>query len=105
MASISTRSSDSIPSNPPGMASVLRFFHEQYLLHLIHFLEFHFDDLVSAGLHHAPHVARLDGQLTPAPVDQNQQLHPRGTSLVEQRVESGANGASGVEHVVHQNDV
>ena len=57
------------------------------------------------GLHHAADVARFDGQFAMAAVDQHQQLHARRASLIEQRVERRADGAAGIEHVVHQNHV
>ena len=60
---------------------------------------------MSRGLHHAADEARFDGQLAMAAVDQHQQLHARRAAVVEQRVERGADGAAGVEHVVHQDDV
>ena len=73
--------------------------------HAVDFLKLHFDDFVVGGLHHAADIARFDGQLAMAAIDQHQQLHARRPSLVEQRVERGADGAAGVEHVVHQDDV
>ena len=60
---------------------------------------------MSRGLHHAPDEAGLDGQLAMAAVDQHQQLHARRAAVIEQRVERRADGAAGVEHVVHQDDV
>src|SRR5579862_481272 len=38
-------------------------------------------------------------------VDQDQQLHAAGTSVIEQRIERGANRAPRVEHVIDQDDV
>ena len=60
---------------------------------------------LSRGLHHAADVAGLDGQLAVAAVDEHQQLHARRAAVVEQRVQRGAHGAAGVEHVVHEDDV
>ena len=40
-----------------------------------------------------------------AAVDQHQQLHACGASAFEQSVERRADRTTGVEHVVHQNDV
>ena len=36
-----------------------------------------------------------------AAVDEDEQLHALGAALVEESVERGADGAAGVEHVVH----
>ena len=47
----------------------------------------------------------FDGQFAMAAVDQHQQLHARRAAVVEQRVERRADGAAGVQHVVHQDDV
>jgi hypothetical protein len=80
-------------------------FHQQHLFHAVDLLELHFDDFDVGGLHHAADEARLDGQLAVAAVDQHQQLHARRPAVVEQRVERGADGAAGVQHVVHQDDV
>src|SRR5205814_205394 len=40
-----------------------------------------------------------------AAVDQDEKLNSGSPALVEERVERGADGAAGVEHVVHQDDV
>ena len=48
--------------------------------------------------------ARDKSQVMP-PVDQRQQLHPRGAAMVEQRIQRGADGAPRVQDVVHQDDV
>ena len=79
--------------------------HQEHLLDAVDLLELHLDDLRVRGLHHAPDEAGLDGQLAMAAVDQRQQLHPRRAPVIEQRVESRADGAAGVEHIVHQDDV
>ena len=70
-------------------------------------ISWNFTSMISAsrGLHHASHEARFDRQFAMAAVDQHQQLHPRRPAVIEQRVERGANGPAGVEHVVHQDDV
>src|SRR5579859_2434307 len=38
-------------------------------------------------------------------IDQHQQLHAPRTAMIEERVESRADGAAGVEDVIHENDV
>src|SRR5271157_461587 len=107
--SISARSSSSMPKSPAGMAaSIPGAFHlldQEHLLDAVDLLELHLDDLDIAGLHHAPHEARFDGQFAMAAVDENEQLNARRTAVVEKGVERGADGAAGVEHVVHQDDV
>jgi len=40
-----------------------------------------------------------------AAVDEDSQLHAARTAVIEEGVERGADGAAGVEHVVHQDDV
>ena len=81
------------------------FLDQQHLLSLVDFFELDFDDLVVGGLHAAAHKARFDRKLAVAAVDQHQQLHARRASVVEQRIQGGANGAAGVQDVVHQDDV
>jgi hypothetical protein len=48
------------------------------------------------------HEIGVDRQLAPAAVDQHRELHRLRAPVVEQRVERGADGAPGVEHVVAQ---
>src|ERR1039457_2627386 len=105
MASIWARSSSSIPSNPAGMARLPGPLTHQDLFHAIDLLELDFNDLDIAGLHLAPDEARLDRQFAVSAVDQHQQLHPGRAAVVEQRVQRGADGAAGVQHVVHQDDI
>ena len=57
------------------------------------------------GLHGAADEPGFDRQLAVAAIDQHQQLHARRAAVIEQRVERGADGAAGVEHVIHQDDV
>ena len=40
-----------------------------------------------------------------AAVDQRQQLHSRGAAVIEQSVQSRANGAARIQHVVHEDHV
>src|SRR4051812_30245876 len=100
MASISARSNSSIPSSPVGMRASLSGFsrgllHQQYFLHPVDLLEFHFDDLGIGGLDGASDVSRFDRQLAMPAIDEHQQLHARGTALFEQPVQRGADGATG----------
>ena len=57
------------------------------------------------GLHLAPHEGGLDGKLTVSAINQHQELYPCRPSVIEQGVESGPDGASRVEHVVHQHHI
>ena len=63
---------------------------QQHLLHLVDFLELHFDDFVGGGLHLAADVAGLDRQFAPAAVDQHKKLHTRRAAVLEQRVDRNA---------------
>ena len=72
---------------------------------LVDFLKLHFDDFVVGGLDVAADELGFDGQLAVAAIDQHQQVDARRAAVIEQSVERGADGAAGVEHVVHQDDV
>src|SRR4051794_25278350 len=110
MASISARSNSSIPSSPVGMRASLSGFsrgllHQQNFFHAVDLLELHFDNLGVGGLDGASDIARFDRQLAMSAIDEHQQLHARRASLLEEAIERGADGAAGVQHVVHQDDV
>ena len=49
-------------------------------------------------------VVRPDRQLAVAAVGEHRQLHARGATVVEQRLDRGADGASGEEDVVDDHD-
>ena len=51
------------------------------------------------------HIGGLDGQLAMAAVDQHGQLHAARPAMVEERVQRGADGAAGVEHIVADHHV
>src|SRR4051812_4429353 len=68
--------------------------HQQHLLAGIDLLELDLDDLVVGGLHHSPYVLRLHRQLAMSAIDQHQQLHLAGATVVEERIEGGARGAA-----------
>src|SRR5580704_3068706 len=104
MAWISSRARFSMPSNPSGILFGDSL-HEQDFLHPVDFLKFDFDDLVGGGLYGAPDVAGGNGQLAMTAVDQDEKLNASGAALVEEGVESGSNGAAGIEDIVHQDDV
>src|SRR5947207_12210725 len=82
MASISARSNSSIPSSPCGMRASLSslsrgLFHQQHLFHTVDLLELDLDNLGVGSLDGAADVARFDGQLAMAAVDEYQQLYAR----------------------------
>src|SRR6185436_10806531 len=60
-----------------------------------------------AGRHFDARTAMLgvDRQLATAAIGEHHQLDARGPSVVEQLVHRGADGAAGIEHVVHQQQV
>src|SRR5579885_1312056 len=105
IAWISWRVRFSIPSSPRNSSTLRRPLDQQNFLGGVDLVEFHFDDLVRGGLHPPAGVTGLNGQLAMAAINQNQQLHARGPAVIEQGVERGPDGAAGVQHVVHQNDV
>ena len=73
---------------------------QQHLLIVVRLFEFDFDDLGVSGLDAAADVLRFHGDLTVATVDQNEQVDFARASVIEERVEGGAGGATGVENVV-----
>src|SRR5438270_5685752 len=102
MASISARSSSSIPSNPEGMYAVNRrsggfrrgALHQEHLLHAVNLLELHFDNFDVGCLHGPADKPRLDGQLTMSPIDEDEKLHARRAAMIEEGVERRADGAA-----------
>src|SRR6266404_6597275 len=94
---IASRSSASMPSREEGLVRTLN---QQNFFRAVHFLELHFDDLAVGGLHNAAHEGGLDGQLAMAAINQAAKLHAARPAVVKERVERGARGAAGVEHVV-----
>ncbi len=77
-------------SSPPGPASTSR--------------ERDLDGLPALRRHDLAHVVGLDGQLAMPAVHEHRELNPPRTPEVHERVEGGAHGAPGVEHVVHQHE-
>ena len=78
---------------------------EQHLLVIVDFFQLDFDDLALRGRNGSADEGGFDGELAMAAVDEDQQLHAARAAVVEERIEGGANGAAGVEHVVDQDDV
>src|SRR5580698_4980912 len=80
-------------------------FDQQHLLVLVDFVEFDFDDFAAAGGYLFSDVGGFDGQFTMATVNENCELHAARTAMIKQGIESGADGAAGIEHVVAQHHV
>lgn len=60
------------------------------------------DALGTRGLDLDARVVGLDGQLTVTAIDEDGELDGAGTAVVHERIESGADGAAGVQHVVDE---
>ena len=81
---MSGREIDSISSSPLFIfeeslgGRVVYPLDQQDLLKTVDFLEFHFDDFVSCGLHHAADVTCFNGQFAMAAIDKHQQLYWHG---------------------------
>jgi hypothetical protein len=52
-----------------------------------------------------PHVIGADRQLAVATVHQHGELHLSRPAVLDERVERGANASTGVEDVVHEDDL
>lgn len=87
------------------MKNSLGAFGEDDFVAVVHFAEADFDDLVARGLVGAADVSGFDGKLAMSAVNEDEQRDAARTALVENGVERGAGGASGVENVVHDDDV
>ena len=61
--------------------------------------------LVVRGVQGGAHVIGLDGKFAVAAVDQYRQLNGQRAPEIGERVHGRANGAPGVQHVVHQHHV
>ena len=61
--------------------------------------------VIVRGVQGGSNVIGLDGELAVAAVDQHRQLNGQRTPEIRERVHGGANGASGVQHVIHQHHV
>src|SRR6185437_393209 len=86
-------------------SSAVYALHQDYLLITVDFAELDFDNFAVSGLDGAADEGGFDWQFAVAAVDEREQLHAARASVIEERVEGGADGASGVEHVVDQDDV
>src|SRR3954447_2448041 len=78
--------------------------YEQNLVDLVHLDELHLDALVTRGREVLAHVVGTDRQLTVTAVDEDGELDALGASVVEQSLDRGPDRATGVEHVVDEDD-
>src|SRR5438477_5231000 len=77
---------------------------DRHLVAGVDLLDPHVDALLAGGGDVLADVVGADRQLAMAPVDKRRQLDPGGATVVEDRVDRGAHGATGVEHVVDDHD-
>ena len=70
----------------------------------VHLAEADADPFLVRGRQVFADVVRADGELAVAAVDEDRQLHGGGATDVHERVERGADGAAGEEHVVDEHD-
>jgi len=89
----------------PAVCHPLHTLDEDYLFIVIDLAELHFDDLTGGGADLASDELGLDGEFAVATVDEYEELHGAWATVVEEGVESGADGAASVENIVHQDDV
>src|SRR5579863_7584996 len=82
-------------SHSVRISGVLDALDQHDLFLAVDFLELDLDNFVAAGLDHASDVARFDGKLAVSAVNQDKQLHAGGTAMIEQSIESRADGAPG----------
>ena len=80
-------------------------FDEDDLFVVVDFAEFDFDDFAAGGGDGAADELGFDGEFAVAAVDEDEELDALGAAVVEEGIEGGTDGASGVEDVVHKNDV
>jgi len=78
---------------------------EHDALLVVHLGQAHFNNLRVGGLHRAPNKLRLDGHLAMPAVHQHAKLHAPRAPKIKQAVHRGADGAAGIEDIVHQHQV
>jgi len=78
---------------------------EENLFVVVDFAQLDFNDFAARGGDGSADEAGLDGKLAVSAVDEHEQLDALGAALVEEGVEGRADGAAGVEDVVHEDDV
>src|ERR671935_1433290 len=88
----------------PNVAPFFRRGDEQDAVDLVDFDELHLDALVARGREVLADVVGTDRQLAVAAVDEDGELDPVGTAVVEERLDRRANRAARVEDVVDEDD-
>src|SRR5215208_236552 len=73
---------------------------EQHAVDLVDLDELHLDALVAGRRQVLADVVGTDRKLSVTAIDEARELHARGTTVIEERVDRGANRAAGVEDVV-----
>src|SRR3954451_25284973 len=89
----------------PAFGHVLGAFDEQHLFALVGLFHFYFDGFVLIDLHATTDICGLDRQLAMAAIDQDCELHPSRTSMIEQSIQRSADRSTCVKNVVYQNHV
>ena len=77
---------------------------DRHLVDAVELLHAHVDALLAGGREVLADVVGSDRQLAVAAVGQHGELHARGAPVIEDRLDRGAHGAAGVEHVVDDHD-
>src|SRR5690242_14505518 len=87
---------------PGGSLSLLGSRDQQNLVDLVDLDELHLDALLARRRQVLADVVGTDRKLSVAAVGEAGELHARGSAVVEQRLDRGADRAAGVEDVVDE---
>src|SRR4051812_6328013 len=87
-----------------AIVRLLRVRDQQDAVDLVHLDELHLDALVARGRKVLADVVGTDGQLAVAAVDEDGELDPVGSPVVEKRLDRGADRPPRVEDVVDEHD-
>ena len=77
---------------------------DRHLVDAVELADAHADVLLARGGQVLADVVGADRQLPVSAVGEHRQLHPLGTAVVEQGLDRGTYGASGIEHVIDDHD-
>src|ERR1700745_279782 len=80
-------------------------FHQKYFFRLVDLGELDLDDLVHGSLDGAADEGGFDREFAMTAIDQHTKLHAAWASVIKERVKRGANGTSGKEDVIGEDDV
>lgn len=78
---------------------------ENDTLFAVNFPETHFDNFGVAGLHGPAHELRFNGHFAVAAIDEDAERDALRAPQIEKPVHGGADGAAGVEDVVHEDEI